>query len=241
MGTKAKYWHYVFVASLLALAVSTLALLNAYLHLDNTSYYSGISPSLTVAGYAGMFLTIFASPIPDYVLVPIYGYLSSIGIFNPFTTFLVCMVASVLPIPFVAARLAGRPLLLKGLSYFHITEKQIKVADNWILEHGKFSIFISTFIPFFYTIASLGAGTLKMGTVRFMVLSVAGFGIRFAFLEYIGYSSIEIFMSSFDYSQRLLFSLVLVASLGYAVGYLERFWIRSTLARARLVSSGNFN
>ena len=93
-----------------------------------------------------MFLAIFASPIPDYILVPVYGYLSSIGVFNPVVTFLVCMVASVLPIPFVAARVAGRPLLLKGLSYLHITEKDINVADEWILEHGRFSIFTSTFI-----------------------------------------------------------------------------------------------
>jgi membrane protein DedA with SNARE-associated domain len=215
-----KYWHYLLVASALTIAVSVLALLNAYLDFNNVSSYIGISSSLLVAGYAGMFLTIFASPIPDYILVPVYGYLSSIGVFNPLLTFLVCIVASILPIPFVAGRLAGRPLLLKGLSYFHITEKDIELADDWLVEHGRFSIFTSTFIPFFYTIASLAAGTLKMNAASFMILSVAGFGIRFAFLEYMGYSSVDIFTSSFDYSQRGLFFLVLILSSVYVVAYL---------------------
>jgi membrane protein DedA with SNARE-associated domain len=221
-GRTHKYWHYLLVASALGIAVSVLALLNAYLDFNDASSYSGISSSLLVAGYVGMFLTMFASPIPDYILVPIYGYLSSIGVFNPLLTFLICMVASVLPIPFVAGRLAGRPLLLKGLSYFHITEKDIKVADDWLLEHGRFSIFTSTFIPFFYTVASLAAGTLKMSTASFMILSVAGFGIRFAFLEYVGYSSIEIFTASFDFAQRGLFFLVLIISSLYVALYLAR-------------------
>ena len=206
-GATHKYWHYLFVASALAIFVTILALLNAYLHLNNVSSYSGIPSSLLVAGYVGMFLAIFASPIPDYILLPIYGYLSSIGLFNPFATFLICMFASVIPIPFFAGKFAGRPLLLKGLSYFRITARDIKVADDWLLEHGRFSIFTSTFIPFFYTVASLAAGTLKMKTTSFMLLSIAGFGIRFAFLEYVGYSSIDLFTASFDYSQRAAFFL----------------------------------
>jgi membrane protein DedA with SNARE-associated domain len=235
-----KYWHYALVGSVLVLSVSALALVNAYLHLYSTPSYSGISPALLVAGYTSMFLAIFASPIPDYFLVPIYGYLSSIGLFNPVATFLICMVASVLPIPYLAGRLAGRPLLLRGLSYFHIREKDVKAADDWLIEHGPFSIFISTFIPFFYTVASLGAGTLKMNALRFMVLSVAGFGIRFAFLMYIGYSSIEIFTSTFDYSQRALFLLLLAASASYVVGYMGwRMAGRFSWTHRQFVQSGS--
>jgi membrane protein DedA with SNARE-associated domain len=221
-GRPHKYWHYLLIVSALSIAISLLALLNAYLDFNNASTYTGIPSSLLVAGYVGMFLTIFASPIPDYVLVPIYGYLSSIGVFNPFLTFFICMLASVLPIPFFAGKVAGRPLLLKGLSYFHITEKDIEVADGWLLEHGRFSIFTSTFIPFFYTVASLAAGTLKMNTTSFMILSIAGFGIRFVFLEYVGYSSIEIFTASFDFAQRGLIFFVLIVSSVYVAVYLAR-------------------
>ena len=221
-----KHWHYLFVASGLAISVSFLALLNAYLDLYNVSSYSGIPSSLLVAGYLGMFLAMFASPIPDYLLVPIYGYLSSIGVFNPFVTFSICMVAAVIPIPFFAGKFAGRALLLKGLSYFRVSEKDIRTADDWLLEHGRFSIFTSTFIPFFYTIASLAAGTLKMKTGSFMLLSIAGFGIRYAFLEYVGYSSIGLFTATFDYSLRDVFFLILIVSSIYLVVYVDRISAR---------------
>ena len=39
-----KYWHYLLVASALAIIVSVMALLNAYLDFNNASSYSGISP-----------------------------------------------------------------------------------------------------------------------------------------------------------------------------------------------------
>lgn len=222
-----KYWHYLFVISILMMLVSVLALLNAYFHLYNVSSYDlgqeGLSASLLLAGYLGMFLSIWISPIPDYILVPVYGYLSSIGVFNPYTTFLVCLVAALLPLEYASGRLAGRPLLLKGLSFFHISEKDIEVADAWLMQHGRFSIFTSTFIPFFYSVASLAAGTLRMNAIAFLLTSTAGFGLRFAFLEYIGYSSIYIFSSSFDYSQRALFILLLISSFAYAALYIGKF------------------
>ncbi len=211
------------MVSILTILVCVLALLNAYFHLYTVSSYEanqqGLSSSYLVAGYVGMFLTILISPIPDYILLPVYGYLSSIGGFNPFTVFLVCLVAAIFPIEFVCGRLAARSLVLKALSFMRITEKDLKVADNWLETHGNFSIFITTFIPFFYSISALAAGTLKMNPVLFIVSSTVGFGLRFAFLEYIGYYGIYIFTASFDYAQRSLFFLVLITSSVYLVIY----------------------
>lgn len=221
-----RLWHYLFVVSALTISLSILALLNGYLHFNNISSYSisqqGISSPYLLAGYFGMFLGIWISPIPDYILVPIYGYLSSIGVFNPLTTFFVCLIAAYLPIEFVCGRLAARPLLLKGLSFFRISEKDLEVADRWLIEHGHFSIFIATFIPFFYSVAALAAGTLKMNSITFTIASIAGFGLRFLFLEYIGYYSIYIFTASFDYSQRGVFYLLLILSSVYVVIYIAR-------------------
>jgi len=200
--------------------------LNGYFHFNNASdlglYTKGLSSSYALAGYVGMFLSILISPIPDYILVPVYGYLSSLGAFNPLTTLLVCLVAAILPIEFVCGRFAGRPLLLKALSLIHISEKDLEVADKWIMNHGHFSIFIATFIPFFYGVAALAAGTLKMKRAVFLGASLIGFGLRFIFLEYIGYYGIYIFTSSFDYSQRILFSVILVWSVFYLIIHLVR-------------------
>lgn len=218
-----KYRHNLLVVSILVILLTTLALLNAYYSFANISSYDinkeGLSPFL-LAGYLGMFISVAFLPIPDYFLLPAYGSLSSLGVFDPYTTFLVCLVAAILPIEYLPARFAGRPLLLKGLLYFGITEKTLESAERWLVEHGKFSIFISTFIPFFYTVTSLAAGVLKMNAVRFLLASAAGFGLRYAFLEYIGYNSIFVFTASFDYSQRALIALLLFLSSLYVALYL---------------------
>lgn len=223
---RAKYWHYLFVTSILVISLCLLALLNGYLRFANVTSYSlsegGASSQFLLASYLGMFISMAILPVPDYVLVPVYGYLSAVGIFNPVTTFLVCLLGALFPIEFVAGRLVARPLLLKALSYVGITEKDIEVADKWIAEHGKFSIFISTFIPFFYSVVSLAAGTLRMSLVAFLLSSTLGFGIRYAFLEYIGYRSVYIFTASFDYSHRNLFALLLLLATVYAAVYLTR-------------------
>ena len=51
-----------------------------------------------------------------------------------------------------------------------------------------------------------------MNAVRFFLASALGFGIRYAFLEYMGYNSIFIFTASFDYSQRAIIALFLIAA-----------------------------
>ena len=221
-----KYWHYVFVVSIFVMVFSGLGLLNGYYGFVNISSYSisqaDVSSSVLFAGYAGMFFTMAVLPIPDYTLMPVYGFLCSIGLFNPVTTFWVCLLAAVLPIEYLCGRLAARPLLLKGLRYFGISERDIEVADRWLINHGRFSVFMATFVPFFYSVASLAAGTLKMKAVPFLGYSAVGFGLRYVFLEYIGYYGIYVFSASFDYSQRALFAGLLIVSSAYAAVHLAR-------------------
>jgi len=219
-----KNWHYLFVGSLLTMLVCTLALANAAFRLMDVSSYAPVdlSVSFLLAGYLGMFLTVWISPIPDYVLIPVYGYLSALGTFDPYATLLVCLAAAIFPVEYAAGRFAGRPLLLKVLSYFRVTEKDIEVADKWLVNHGKFSIFTATFIPFFYSVACLAAGTLKMRAVPFLLMSTAGFGLRYVFLEYVGFYGIYIFTASFDYADRAFFVSLLVLSSIYAVIHVVR-------------------
>jgi membrane protein DedA with SNARE-associated domain len=218
-----RFRHNFFVISLLLIILCVFAFLNAYLNFLNISSYSidqqVLSPFL-LAGYLGMFITVAFLPIPDYLLLPAYGSLSSLGVFDPYATFLVCLAAAVLPVQYLPGRFAGRPLLLKGVAYFGISERSIESAEKWLVEHGKFSIFISTFIPYFYTVTSLAAGVFKMNAGKFLLASAAGFGLRYAFLEFIGYNGIYIFTASFDYSQRALIVLLLILSSLYALYYL---------------------
>lgn len=226
IGGLHKYWHYAFVISLLASGFAALALLNGYFDFVNVVSYNasdvGLSSSILVAGYLGAFLTILVSPVPDYLVVPVYGYLSSVQLFNPYAIFLVCLLGAVAPLEYAPARFARRPLVMKFLSYFRIQEKDIKVADDWIREHGRFSMFTATFIPFFYSVAAFAAGTLNMGAASFLLFSTAGFGLRYAFLESVGFFGVHIFSFSFDYVNRAFFFAVLAVSLAYVVVHLLR-------------------
>jgi membrane protein DedA with SNARE-associated domain len=239
-GKPSKYGLYLFVVALLIMVISILVLLNAYFHLVNVSSYNinkgGVSSPYLLMGYLGMFISIAFLPLPDYFLVPAYGYLSSIGFFNPYYTFLVCLVGAVFPVEYVCGRFAARPVLLKVMSLFHISEKNVETADKWLVEHGFFSIFISSFIPFFYGAISLAAGTLKMNSVAFLLASAVGFGVRFIFLEAVGYYSVYIFTPSFDYSQRTLFFLILILSSVYAAYYLVRTLARHAKKRKKVFS-----
>jgi membrane protein DedA with SNARE-associated domain len=224
-----RYWHYLFVIAILTMLLSGLTLLNAYYHFVNITSFDVSevgSWDLQFAGYLGMFLAILILPIPDYDLVPVYGFLCSIGLFDPIVTFWVCLAGAVFPVEYICGRLAARPLLLKGLKYFQITEEDLEVADRWLNEHGRFSIFTATFIPFFYSLASLAAGTLKMRSVPFLLSTAVGFGVRFVFLEYIGFCSIYVFSAAFDYSYRGVFAAILFASTAYVVLHLSRALLR---------------
>ena len=225
-----KYWHYLFIIAVLTVLLSVLALMNAYFHLITVSPYNTIQrdPSSTflVSGYVGVFLSLAFSPIPDYFLVPAYGYLSTIGVFNPYYIFILCLVGALFPIEYICGRFAARPLLKKVLSFLRISEKNLEKTDKWLIEHGKFSIFISTFIPFFYSAASLAAGTLKMKATEFFLSSAAGFALRFLFLEAMGFYGIYVFTSSFDYSQRTLFFVMLLLSSVYVAIHLVRILAR---------------
>jgi membrane protein DedA with SNARE-associated domain len=225
-GRLRKLRYYLFITSIVVAFLAALALLNAYLQfLDLPSYdmgQGGISSEILLAGYVGMFLIIMLSPVPDYFTVPAYGSLAALGVFDPFLTFLVCLAGAIVPVTYLPGRYAARPLLLKGVAYFGISEKALTTSERWLEEHGRFSIFIATFIPFFYSVAGMAAGMLKMSFGKFMLASAAGYGLRFVVLEFVGYSSIEVFTASFDYSQRYLIMVVLVLAVLYAVVFLVR-------------------
>lgn len=228
-GKSSKYEQYLFIISILIMSLSVLALLNGYFHLINISFYGvnqkRVSSPFLLAGYLGMFISV-AFLVPDYVLVPVCGYLSLIGLFNPFYTFLVCLAGALLPIEYVCGRFAARPVLLKILSLLYISEKSLEAADRWILEHGMFSIFLSTFVPFFYSAIALTAGTMKMKPSRFFLSSFAGYGLKYVFLEAVGYYGVFVFTISFDYSQRTLFFLLLILTCVYVSFYLTRTLVR---------------
>ncbi|MGC8608344.1 MAG: DedA family protein [Thermoplasmata archaeon] len=221
-----KYSYYIYILAIIGLIMSILGITNGYLRYFNYSnYYADeikFFGPFYYMGYTGIFIIVAFAPLPDYLILPFYGYISSLGDFNIYLVFFVTVLSMLFltGIEYFGGRFAGRPLLLKVLSYFRIREKDISAADDWIKNHGMFSIFIATFIPYFKNVTSLAAGTLKMKAPEFFIANFAGFSLRFSVLIYMGYASVNVFKPSFDVQYRVFLYLIGFISLLYVFIYL---------------------
>ncbi|MGC8561628.1 MAG: DedA family protein [Thermoplasmata archaeon] len=210
-----KNWHYTLTTAVVVLAVAVMGILNGYIRFINISSYSHLNVSIPfphlLGGYIGIFI-IRLLPIPDFITLPVIGYLSSIGIFNPEIALLAALAGAVVPFEYFAGRYAARPVLLKSIKWAGVKEENIKIAEDWIISHGPFSIFISTFIPYFYSAVALAAGILRMKFIPYFLSTVAGFGIRYAILEAAGYYGVYILTPEYDFTHRNdLFAILLIS------------------------------
>ncbi len=196
---------YANILIIVLIILSTIGIANGFFHfigpnIDLKHLSFGIFEPIYLLGYVGMFIIVAFAPLPDYVIVPFYGYLAFAGLFNVYVTLLVSVSAmtSLSLVEYFAGRYAGRALLLKALGYFKIHEEDVMLADLWIEKHGTFSIFISTFIPYIKTVIALAAGTLKMDLRNYTFSIFLGYFIRFVVLLYIGYGSFKVLSVIFE-------------------------------------------
>ncbi|MCW6169176.1 MAG: DedA family protein [Thermoplasmatales archaeon] len=223
---------YIQILLIIAIILSSISIANGFLHfinpninLRNLSF--GVFEPVYLLGYLGMFILVAFAPLPDYIIVPFYGYLAFAGIFNVYATLFVSVGAMLFlsVIEYFAGRYAGRALLLKGLSAFKIHEEDLMLADLWIEKHGTFSIFLSTFVPYIKTVIALAAGTLKMNFTKFLISNFLGYFIRFVVLLYIGYGSFRILLVIFE--GRFFLDFVIADILcGLCLGliYVEKYY-----------------
>ncbi len=226
-----KYEIYVLIILIIFIALSTIGIANGYLHfigqnIDLKHISFGIFEPVYRLGYTGMFIIVAFFPLPDYIVVPFYGYLAVAGLFNIYITLLVSVSSMIFlsMVEYLGGRYAGRALLLKGLAVFRIHEEDLKLADRWIEKHGTFSIFISTFIPYIKIVISVAGGTLKMDIKNFTLSIFAGFFVRFAILLYIGYGSFKILSYMFEGKFFIYFVIVdVISALFFSLLLMQRF------------------
>ena len=231
-----KYILYIQILLITAIILSSISIANGFLHfisptinLRNLSF--GVFEPVYLLGYLGMFILVAFAPLPDYIIVPFYGYLAFVGIFNVYATLFVSVGAMLFLsiVEYFAGRYAGRALLLKSLSAFKIHEEDLMLADLWIEKHGTFSIFISTFVPYIKTVIALAAGTLKMKFANFVISNFLGYFIRFVILLYIGYGSFKVLLIIFQGKYFIYFIIVnIIAGLGLSIIYVEKYFHNKT-------------
>jgi membrane protein DedA with SNARE-associated domain len=85
-----------------------------------------------------------------------------------------------------AARLAGRPLLMRYGRYVLISPAKIEGAERWAAHYGSIGIFISRLLPVVRHLIGIPAGIVRMDFKAYSIYTILGSAIWCAVLCYVG-------------------------------------------------------
>ncbi len=87
---------------------------------------------------------------------------------------------------YFAARLGGRPLLMRYGRYVLISHAKIEGAERWAAHYGSVGIFISRLLPVVRHLIGIPAGIVRMNYKTFSLFTLLGSGIWCVVLCYVG-------------------------------------------------------
>lgn len=128
-------------------------------------------------------------PLPSEVVIPPAAHLAhTTGKFSLWGIILAGTIGSWLGATamYWAARLAGRPLLLRYGKYVLITPEKIRGAERWAAHFGSVGIFISRLLPVVRHLIGIPAGIVRMSYTNFSIYTLLGSAIWCAVLAYVG-------------------------------------------------------
>ncbi len=85
-----------------------------------------------------------------------------------------------------AARLAGRPLVMRYGRFIFISPQKIEGAERWATHYGSMGIFVSRLLPVVRHLIGIPAGIVRMDYVKFSIYTVLGSGIWCTVLCWLG-------------------------------------------------------
>jgi membrane protein DedA with SNARE-associated domain len=85
-----------------------------------------------------------------------------------------------------AARLAGRPLLMRYGKYVRITHQKIEGVESWSAHYGLLGIFISRLLPVVRHLIGIPAGVVRLDFKLYSLYTLLGSSIWCAVLCYVG-------------------------------------------------------
>jgi membrane protein DedA with SNARE-associated domain len=85
-----------------------------------------------------------------------------------------------------AARLAGRPLVMRFGKYFMISPEKVENAERWAAHYGGMGIFVSRLLPVVRHLIGIPAGIVRMSYWKFSAYTVLGAAIWCGVLCWLG-------------------------------------------------------
>jgi membrane protein DedA with SNARE-associated domain len=136
--------------------------------------------AVTTFGYLGIFLAMLAEnvfpPIPSEVVLPLAGFEVDAGQLS----FLLVVVAATLGslagawILYAVGRYGGRPAVLRWGTLLRVTSADLDRSERWFARWGDWVVLGARVVPFARSVVSIPAGIMRMGIVRFSVLTAIG-------------------------------------------------------------------
>lgn len=128
-------------------------------------------------------------PLPSEVVIPPAAHLAyTTGKLNLWGVIFAGTLGSWIgaSVMYWAARLAGRPLILRYGKYVLITPEKVEGAERWAAHYGSMGIFISRLLPVVRHLIGIPAGIVRLNFRNFSIYTLLGSGIWCSVLAWIG-------------------------------------------------------
>lgn len=131
-------------------------------------------------GYFGLALVLVVEnlfpPIPSELVLPLAGFLVGTGNMS-FWGAVVAATAGAYAgalVLYALGRWGGRPLVLRYGWILRVDASSLERAEGWFRRWGDWVVLLARVVPLARSIVSVPAGTMRMGLLRFSVLTVIG-------------------------------------------------------------------
>ncbi|BDH79501.1 alkaline phosphatase [Methanothermobacter tenebrarum] len=143
-------------------------------------------------GYFGVLICMILEsaciPLPSEIIMPFSGYILWKGTMSIIGVTIIGALGNLIGslMAYIIGFYGGRPLLEKYGKYILITEKKLKMAEEWFARYGHETVLISRVLPVIRTFISLPAGIAEMDLKKFTIYTFMG-SVPWCFaLAYVG-------------------------------------------------------
>lgn len=149
--------------------------------------------ALVSAGYAGLIAVMIVEnlfpPIPSELVLPLAGYEVSRGELTFVATVAAATLGSLIGALalYAIGRWGGRPAILRWGRFLRVGPAELLRAEQWFDRWGDWVVLGARMVPGARSVVSIPAGTMRMGTVRFVLLTTLGSAIWNTVLIGLGY------------------------------------------------------
>jgi membrane protein DedA with SNARE-associated domain len=127
-----------------------------------------------------------------------------------------------------AARVAGRPLVMRYGKFFFVPASKVEGAERWAAHYGPFGIFASRLLPVVRHLIGIPAGIVRMDFLKYSLYTLAGSALWTAVLCWLGVNVGG--QISEGEMHKVTLSIVLFVAL---LGGLYYFFVHRQMARAK--------